>query len=238
MLGVVRRSRLSALLIDNSRAFSRSAPVQFDELKAAFAECLPKEQKRLKAIKQEHASKDIHSVNVGMVLGGMRGITGLLYETSLLDADEGIRFRGYSIPELQVHTMQCFIRLHGLFELSCLQCLLREPASDGANRTGTNSRIHSACLLQQKLPKAPGGSQPLPEGLLWLLLTGQVPSESQVQGLSRDLLARSEIPAYVHAMLKSLPTGTHPMTQFSMAIMALQPDSLFARAYQDGASNQ
>ena len=27
---------------------------------------------------------------------------GLLWETSLLDADEGIRFRGYSIPELQV----------------------------------------------------------------------------------------------------------------------------------------
>ena len=31
---------------------------------------------------------------------------GLLWETSLLDADEGIRFRGYSIPELQVHTIR------------------------------------------------------------------------------------------------------------------------------------
>ncbi len=27
---------------------------------------------------------------------------GLLWETSLLDPEEGIRFRGYSIPELQV----------------------------------------------------------------------------------------------------------------------------------------
>lgn len=27
---------------------------------------------------------------------------GMLWETSLLDAEEGIRFRGYSIPELQV----------------------------------------------------------------------------------------------------------------------------------------
>lgn len=27
---------------------------------------------------------------------------GMLWETSLLDPDEGIRFRGYSIPELQV----------------------------------------------------------------------------------------------------------------------------------------
>jgi hypothetical protein len=29
-------------------------------------------------------------------------LQGLLWETSLLDAEEGIRFRGYSIPELQV----------------------------------------------------------------------------------------------------------------------------------------
>ena len=27
---------------------------------------------------------------------------GMLWETSLLDPDEGIRFRGFSIPELQV----------------------------------------------------------------------------------------------------------------------------------------
>jgi citrate synthase len=31
----------------------------------------------------------------------MRGMTGLVTETSLLDANEGIRFRGYSIPELK-----------------------------------------------------------------------------------------------------------------------------------------
>jgi citrate synthase len=31
----------------------------------------------------------------------LRSLQGLLWETSLLDADEGIRFRGYSIPELQ-----------------------------------------------------------------------------------------------------------------------------------------
>ena len=93
-------------------------------------------------------------------------------------------------------------------------------------------------MVQKKLPTAPGGSQPLPEGLLWLLLTGHVPTSQQVQGLSKDLMARSEIPSHVHAMLKSLPTGTHPMTQFTMAIMALQPDSLFAKAYQDGAQLQ
>ncbi|EDS31880.1 citrate synthase [Culex quinquefasciatus] len=33
--------------------------------------------------------------------GGMRGIKGLVCETSVLDPDEGIRFRGLSIPECQ-----------------------------------------------------------------------------------------------------------------------------------------
>ena len=84
------------------QAFSTSAAAQADELKSAFSEALPREQKRLKNIKTELGTRDIHSVNVNMVIGGMRGITGMLYETSLLDADEGIRFRGHSIPELQV----------------------------------------------------------------------------------------------------------------------------------------
>lgn len=36
-----------------------------------------------------------------MMYGGMRGIKGLVCETSVLDLDEGIRFRGLSIPECQ-----------------------------------------------------------------------------------------------------------------------------------------
>ncbi|KXZ47458.1 hypothetical protein GPECTOR_35g896 [Gonium pectorale] len=41
-----------------------------------------------------------------MLCGGMRGIPGMLWETSLLDPEEGIRFRGLSIPELQVPTKE------------------------------------------------------------------------------------------------------------------------------------
>lgn len=79
--------------------------------------------------------------------GGMRGIKGLVCETSVLDPDEGIRFRGLSIPE-----------------------------------------------CQQKLPKAPGGEEPLPEGLFWLLLTGDVPSAAQVKSIIRySLTSRSMI---------------------------------------------
>eukprot|EP00892_Ulva_mutabilis_P002975 jgi/Ulvmu1/12679/UM094_0036.1 len=184
---ILRQSRRSVRLIHNARFFTSSAPAQAEELKSAFAEALPSEQERLKALKKEYGSHDLHSVNVNMVLGGMRGITGLLYETSLLDADEGIRFRGYTIPE-----------------------------------------------LQKLLPTAEGGSQPLPEGLLWLLLTGELPTQSQVRSVSEDLMSRSKIPSHITMMLRSLPPGTHPMTQLSMAIMALQPDSVFARQYSAG----
>lgn len=45
-----------------------------------------------------------------------------------------------------------------------------------------------SCLLtvninfyMQLLPKAPGGEQPLPEGLFWLLITGDVPTDEQVE---------------------------------------------------------
>jgi citrate synthase len=75
------------------------------ELKSKFAEALPKEQERLKAIKKEHGTKDIHPVTVNMAIGGMRGITGMLYETSLLDPEEGIQFRGYSIPQVKVRSV-------------------------------------------------------------------------------------------------------------------------------------
>jgi citrate synthase len=50
---------------------------------------------------KENGSKVIGEVTLSQVYQGMRGITGLVTETSLLDANEGIRFRGYSIPDLQ-----------------------------------------------------------------------------------------------------------------------------------------
>ncbi len=36
-----------------------------------------------------------------MMYGGMRGMKGLVTETSVLDAEEGIEFRNYTIPQCQ-----------------------------------------------------------------------------------------------------------------------------------------
>ncbi|KAL6782199.1 hypothetical protein ACKKBF_B39985 [Auxenochlorella protothecoides x Auxenochlorella symbiontica] len=84
-------------LLDVARRGLSSAP----SLKEALAEKIPAEQERVKALKKEHGSKILGQVTVEQAIGGMRGIPCMLWETSLLDADEGIRFRGYTIPELQ-----------------------------------------------------------------------------------------------------------------------------------------
>src|SRR6185436_12575452 len=55
----------------------------------------------IKDLMKEHGEKKIGEVTLSQIYQGMRGITGLVTETSLLDAQDGIRFRGYSIPELQ-----------------------------------------------------------------------------------------------------------------------------------------
>src|SRR4028118_1859136 len=55
----------------------------------------------IKTILKEHGGDKIGEVTLSQVYQGMRGITGLVTETSLLDAHEGIRFRNYTIPELQ-----------------------------------------------------------------------------------------------------------------------------------------
>lgn len=143
----------------------------------------------IKEILKEHGDKPIGEVKLSQIYAGMRGITGLVSETSLLDPIDGIRFRGYSIPE-----------------------------------------------LQKALPKAEGGSEPLPEGLFYLMLVGELPTEEDVQHMTSVLQRRSHVPNYVFDTIESLPESTHPMTQFVVGIMALQNESTFAQRYAEGMS--
>ncbi len=145
----------------------------------------------IKELLKEHGNKVIGEVQLSQVYQGMRGITGLVTETSLLDAQEGIRFRGYSIPE-----------------------------------------------LREKLAKAPDGSEPLPEGLFYLMLVGELPSEEDVHHISSVWQRRSHVPNHVFATIEALPLNTHPMTQFVVAVMALQTESQFAKKYAAGMNKK
>lgn len=50
---------------------------------------------------REHGSKVVDKVTLDQVYGGARGIKALVWEGSVLDSEEGIRFRGKTIPECQ-----------------------------------------------------------------------------------------------------------------------------------------
>lgn len=157
-------------------------------LSARVNELAPLEQARVGEIFKRTKDKQISTVSVAQAWQGMRGVTGLISETSLLDAEEGIRFRGLSIPE-----------------------------------------------CQERLPGAPnGGKQPLPESMFWLLMTGEVPTQKETNQLTEDLYRRSTVPSHVINLIDSYPKSMHPMTQFSSAVLAMQTESTFAKAYQKG----
>ena len=145
----------------------------------------------IREILKDHGSRKIGEVNLVQVYQGMRGMTGLVSETSLLDPQEGIRFRGYSIPE-----------------------------------------------LQQKLPKAPKGTEPLPEGLFYLMLVGELPSQQEADEVTAIWQRRSHVPNHVFDAIEALPVSAHPMTQFVVAIMALQTESQFSKRYAAGMNKK
>lgn len=55
-----------------------------------------------------------------------------------------------------------------------------------------------------------------------------------MDALTAELSERGkDIPAHVDTILTALPPGTHPMTQFSTAVLALQVMQASARSTQD-----
>ncbi|KAA1474939.1 citrate synthase [Dentipellis sp. KUC8613] len=156
-------------------------------LKETLQEVIPAKQEQLKNIKAKHSQTVVGDVKVENIIGGMRGLKAMLWEASVLDPYEGIRFHGLSIPD-----------------------------------------------CQKQLPAAPGGKEIIAESMLWLLLTGKVPTEAETRQLSRELAEKGDLPAYVERLIDSLPTSLHPMTQLSMGVAALNHDSVFQAQYEKG----
>ena len=101
---------------------------------------------------------------------------------------------------------------------------------------GIRLRGYTIFELQEKLPKV--NEEPLPEGLFWLLVTGEIPTEDEVKQLSAEWAARSEVPQWVEDLMHNLPKDLHPMSQLSIAMTALQRDSKFQKAYERGVSKK
>ena len=135
-----------------------------DKLKEKFAKVALPMAGEIKEFIRENGNQVIGQYTIEQVYSGMKGMVGMVTETSKLDPDEGIRFRGYSIPD-----------------------------------------------LREKLPKAPGDSEPLPEGIFYLMLMGELPTEEDVTLVSNEWARRSNVPKHVFDMLDKLPVNTHPM---------------------------
>jgi len=186
-------SALSKVILKNAASYQpilnvvKYSSTQSTNLKDLLANTIVAEQKRVAEFRKTHGNFKLCEVTIDQAYGGMRGIKGLVTETSHLDPVEGIEFRGYTIP----------------------QC-------------------------QELLPKAPSGKEPLPEGLFWLLLTSQIPTQEQVDSVTKEWNNRAEIPQHVVTMLNNFPTHLHPMSQLSAAANALQSESKFAKAYSQG----
>ena len=74
----------------------------------------------------------------------------------------------------------------------------------------------------------------MPEGIFYLMLMGELPTQQDVELITEEWKKRSKVPNFVFSILDSFPKNAHPMTQFSAAILALRGESCFMKAYNDG----
>ena len=100
---MLRSAFSSAFRPGNFVSASSAGSVRFasSSLKQRLEELIPEKQAEVKRIKAEHGSKVLGEVTVDQAYGGARDVKCLVSETSLLDAQEGIRLRGYTIFDLQ-----------------------------------------------------------------------------------------------------------------------------------------
>ena len=154
-----------------------------EKLAAKINEWRPRTRKLLK----EHGEMIIDNVTIGQIIGGMRGVKSLVTDISYLDPNEGIRYRGYTLPE-----------------------------------------------VFKKLPKPKNAEIPYVEGLLYLLLTGDIPSEEEVMDVEDEFKKRRILPRYVYEVIDAFPSLSHPMAMFSSAITIMHRESFFNKKYYAG----
>ena len=138
---------------------------------------IPPARETLKSIAVSHGTKVVSQVTVDQLFGGLRGVRGLMCDTSAVDPDRGLVIRGRPIADL---------------------------------------------------------TERLPEEILWLLLTGDLPSADELKDLQKQLTARAQVPGYVWDVLAAMPKDTHPMAMLNAAILVMERESVFRKEYDAG----
>ena len=70
-------------------------------LKQRLADKIPGWREEVRDLAKNHGDVSLGDCTISKTIGGMRGLKGLVCDTSYLDPMEGIRFRGYTIPEVR-----------------------------------------------------------------------------------------------------------------------------------------
>ncbi len=146
-------------------------------LQEKLSQQIPKLREEKAALLKQHKDTIISQVTVEQAFGGMRGVKGLVCDTSLVEPDKGLIIRGYPIGDIK---------------------------------------------------------DKLPEEILYLLLTGELPDENALKALQKDLKDRSAVPSYVWDVLKAMPNDAHPMATLNALILVLEKESVFRQGYRAG----
>ena len=146
-------------------------------LKEALGQKIPGWRDEIATLIKEHGDKEISKVTLRQAYGGMRGVRGLVCDTSEVPPETGLQIRGIACKDL------------------------------------------------------PGK---LPEEILWLLLIGEYPDAGSLKTLQADLQARAKVPDYVWKVLEAMPKDSHPMCMFDTAILVMEKESEYRKAYDSG----
>ena len=138
---------------------------------------IPVWRKEVRALAKKHGGKKISDVTVQQAYGGMRGVKGMVCDTSEVPPDIGLLVRGTPIGKL---------------------------------------------------------ADKMPEDIFYLLCTGELPNAKDRRALAEDLNARAKVPAYVWKVLEAMPANSHPMCMLDTAILCMQRESKFVKAYNAG----
>lgn len=139
------------------KSLFKSSKKNFCQLKDKLRSVIPHKMKEYHDVKHKYQNLKLGDITVGQVLGGMRGMPAIFYETSKLDARE---------------------------------------VNKNFNLKGIMYRKHNLFELCEKL-KFIDSQEPIPEALIWYLFTGEVPNESQIRFMIKNIQERSKIPSEV-----------------------------------------
>ena len=141
---------------------------------------IPNWREDVRTLISDSGSSVISEVSLKQAYGGMRGVKGLVCDTSSVSEDTGLIIRG--IPLLDIIEI-------------------------------------------------------LPEEVLYLLLTGDLPDTDALSELQSNLQEHAVVPDYIWTILRNMPNDSHPMAMFNTAVLAMEKESVF-RSYYDKGMNK